>query len=142
MVISAHPPFATLKIIDSGPITNHVNLVDNAQGRFAYVTVGGRNEVQVYRRDDFSRIATIPVGALPHGIWPSGDGTRIYTGLGNGVATRGAIDTGPANKVIANIPIGQAAQAVAHVPNAVPDGRDGPPGPATAGSRRCQRWHM
>ncbi|THD57682.1 YncE family protein, partial [Phenylobacterium sp.] len=46
VVISARPPFATLKVIDSGPITNHVNLVDNAHGRFAYVTVGGRNAVQ------------------------------------------------------------------------------------------------
>jgi YVTN family beta-propeller protein len=120
VVISAHAPYATLKVIDSGPITNHVNLVDNAHGRFAYVTVGGLNQVQVYSRDTFAKVATIPVGALPHGIWPSGDGTRIYAGLENGDAMA-AIDT-LTNRVIANVPIGQAAQAVTYVPDAVPDG--------------------
>jgi hypothetical protein len=38
--------------------------------------VGGLNEIQVYRTNDFSKVTTIPVGKLPHGIWPSGDGTR------------------------------------------------------------------
>jgi hypothetical protein len=39
------------------------------------------NEVQVFRTDDFSKVATIEVGKLPHGIWPSGDGSRVYVGL-------------------------------------------------------------
>jgi len=116
----ARPPFSVLKTIDTGPITNHVNFAHNANGTFAYVTVGGANEVQVFRTDDFSKVATIPVGKLPHGIWPSGDGTRVYVGLENedGLA---AIDTSK-NAVIATIPIGQAAQAVNYVPDAVPDG--------------------
>jgi YVTN family beta-propeller protein len=119
-VFDAQPPFAVLKTIDTGPITNHVNFAHNANGTFAYVTVGGLNHVQVFRTDDFSKVATIPVGKLPHGIWPSGDGTRVYVGLENedGLA---AIDT-VKNAVIATIPIGQAAQAVNYVPNAVPDG--------------------
>src|SRR5262245_19017598 len=83
VVFDAQPPFSVLHTIDTGPITNHVNLVTNANGTFAYVTVGGLNEVQVYRTDDFSRVTAIPVGKLPHGIWPSGDGTRIYVGLEN-----------------------------------------------------------
>src|SRR5262249_53135923 len=58
------------------------------------------------------------VGNLPHGVWPSGDGTRIYVGLENADALA-AIDTST-NKVIANIPIGQAPQAIAYVPNAAP----------------------
>jgi YVTN family beta-propeller protein len=70
--------------------------------------------------NDFSKVATIPVGKLPHGIWPSGDGTRVYVGLENEDRLT-AIDT-LANKVIATVPIGQAAQAVNYVPNAVPDG--------------------
>jgi YVTN family beta-propeller protein len=119
-VFDAHPPFALLKTIDTGPITNHVNFAHNAKGTFAYVTVGGLNEVQVFRTDDFSKIATIPVGKLPHGVWPSGDGTRVYVGLENEDALA-AIDT-LANKVIATVPIGQAAQAVNYVPNAVPEG--------------------
>ncbi len=113
-------PFAQLKVLDTGPITNHVNIVRNANGQFAYVTIGGLNEVQVFRTDDFSKVATIPVGKLPHGIWPSGDGTRIYVGLENDDKMT-AIDT-LTNKVIATVPIGQAPQAVTYVPGAVPDG--------------------
>src|SRR5262249_40160272 len=120
VVFDANPPFSVLKTIDTGPITNHVNFASNPNGTFAYVTVGGLNEVQVFRTDDFSKVATIPVGKLPHGIWPSGDGTRVYVGLENEDALA-AIDT-LSNKVIATIPIGQAAQAVNYVPNAVPQG--------------------
>lgn len=76
-VFDAQPRFTLLKTLDTGPITNHVNIVRNANGMFAYITIGGLNEVQVYRTNDFSRVATIPVGKLPHGIWPSGDGTRV-----------------------------------------------------------------
>jgi YVTN family beta-propeller protein len=119
-VFDARSPFSLLKTLDTGPITNHVNIVRNAQGQFAYVTVGGLNEVQVFRTDDFSKVATIPVGKLPHGVWPSGDGTRVYIGLENDDQLA-AIDT-LANKVIANVPIGQAAQAVVYVPEAVPEG--------------------
>ena len=36
------------------------------KGTFAYVTIGGTNEVKVFRTDDFSQAATIPVGNLPH----------------------------------------------------------------------------
>jgi YVTN family beta-propeller protein len=97
-----------------------VNFVENAHGHFAYVTVGGRNEVQVYQRGDYALVATIPVGALPHGLWPSGDGTRLYVGLENGDGMV-AIDT-LTNKVIATIPIGQAPQAIAYIPNAVTQG--------------------
>jgi DNA-binding beta-propeller fold protein YncE len=82
-VFDAQPPFSLLKTLDTGPITNHVNIVRNANGMFAYVTVGGLNEIQVFRTDDFSKVATIPTGKLPHGIWPSGDGTRVYVGLEN-----------------------------------------------------------
>ena len=69
--------------LNTGPITNHVNIVRNANGMFAYVTVGGLNEIKVFRTDNFSKVATIPTGKLPHGIWPSGDGTRVYVGLEN-----------------------------------------------------------
>lgn len=119
-VFDARPPFTMLKTLDTGPITNHVNIVRNADGTFAYVSVGGLNEVKVFRTDNFVQVATIPVGNLPHGVWPSGDGTRVYVGLENadGLA---AIDT-LTNKVIATIPIGQAPQAITYVPDAVPEG--------------------
>lgn len=119
-VFNAEAPFDLIKTLDTGPITNHVNLVINRNGSFAYVTVGGLNEVKVFRSDTFEQVATIPVGNLPHGIWPSGDGTRVYVGLEN--ADQFAVIDTLTNKVIANIPIGQAPQAVAYVPNAVPEG--------------------
>jgi YVTN family beta-propeller protein len=119
-IFDAQPPFALLKTLDTGPITNHVNIVRNANGMFAYVTIGGLNEIKVFRTDNFEQVATIPVGKLPHGIWPSGDGTRVYVGLENEDRIA-AIDT-LTNKVIATSPIGQAAQAVVYVPNAVPEG--------------------
>jgi YVTN family beta-propeller protein len=118
MVFDARPPFAVLKSIDTGPITNHVNIAQTGRGTFAYVTVGGLNQVKVFRTDDFSPVATIEVGQLPHGIWPSGDGTRMFVGLENGDALQ-AIDTAT-NAVVAQVPIGQAPQA--YVPQAVPQG--------------------
>jgi YVTN family beta-propeller protein len=120
MVFEAKPPFKVLKVLDTGPITNHVNVVRNGNGQFAYVTVGGLNKVLAFRTDSFEQVAEIPVGELPHGLWPSGDGTRIYVGIENGDAMT-AIDT-LQNKVVATVPIGQGPQAVVYVPNAVPEG--------------------
>ena len=100
--------------------SNAVNFVVTRRVMLAYITVGGLNEVQVFRTTDFVKVATIPVGKLPHGIWPSGDGTRINVGLENddGLA---AIDTA-SNTVTATVRIGQAPQALTYVPNAVPEG--------------------
>jgi YVTN family beta-propeller protein len=120
MVFNALPPFEVIKVLYTGPITNHVNLARTAGGQFAYVTVGGLHLVKVFRTSDFAQVATIETGALPHGLWPSGDGTRIYVGLENADAAS-AIDTGE-NKVIATIPLGQAPQGVAYVPGAVSSG--------------------
>ena len=119
-VFDARPPFALLKSFDTGPITNHVNFARTTGGTFAYVTIGGLNQVKVFRTDDFSQVATIPVGKLPHGVWPSGDGSRVYVGLENADALA-AIDTAT-NTVIGNVPIGQAPQAIAYISNAVPAG--------------------
>ncbi len=120
MVFSGRPPFAVLKILATGPITNHVKIVRNSSGTFAYVTVGGLNQVQVFRTDDFSKVTTIPVGKLPHGVWESGDGTRVYVGLENDDRLV-AINT-LTNQVVATIPIGQAPQAAIYVSDAVSAG--------------------
>jgi YVTN family beta-propeller protein len=120
-VFSARPPFEQRALLDTGPITNHVNFANNRNGKFAYVTVGGMNEVRAFRRGAMPElVATIPVGNLPHGIWPSGDGSRVYVALENSEMA-GVIDT-LNNKVLANIPIGQTTQALVYVPNAVPAG--------------------
>jgi YVTN family beta-propeller protein len=120
-VFRAEPPFDLLATLDTGPITNHVNIVRNKNGQFAYITVGGENVVKVYTTADKPElVATIPTGELPHGIWPSGDGTRVYVGMENGTGVN-AIDT-LTNKVIARISGGQSPQALGYVPGAVPEG--------------------
>jgi YVTN family beta-propeller protein len=120
-VMNSEPPFRILSTLDCGPICNHVSLVENANGKFAYVTVGGENVVKVYRRGEKPALfATIATGDLPHGIWKSGDGTRVYVGLENQDAVI-AIDT-LANKIVATIPTGQQPQALVYVPGAVQNG--------------------
>lgn len=118
-VLNAEPPFNILALLDTGPITNHVNFVRNAAGQFAYVTVGGENIVKVFTTTNKpSLISTISVGDLPHGLWPSADGTRVYVALEN---TNGVdvIDT-LKNARVATMPSGQSPQALVYVPGAVP----------------------
>ena len=120
-VFRAQPPFEQTALLDTGPITNHVNFVNNPNGKFAYVTIGGLGVVKVFRRGATPQLtATIPVGDLPHGLWQSGDGSRVYVALENGVQAV-VIDT-LTNQVIARVPIGQTSQAAVYVPNAVPRG--------------------
>jgi YVTN family beta-propeller protein len=120
VVFDARPPFAVLKVIETGPITNHVNFVRNGSGQLAYVTIGGLNQVKVFRTDTFELVTAIAVGALPHGLWPSGDGTRMYVGLENADSVA-VIDT-RTNTVLTNVSIGQAPNGVAYVPNALAHG--------------------
>ncbi len=120
MIFDARAPFGIIRTIDTGPLTNHVNFARTAAGTFAYVTIGGLNVVKVFRTDTFAQTATIPVGKLPHGLWPSGDGSRIYIGLEN--ADRVAVLDTARNRIVAEIPVGQAPQAIVYVPNAVTAG--------------------
>ncbi len=120
-VINARPPFNTIALLDTGPLTNHVNFVHNSHGQFAYVTIGGLNMVKVFSTDEHPhQVASIATGPLPHGIWPSGDGTRIYAGLENANAVA-VIDT-LNNRVVTNIDTGQSPQGMVYIPNAVQNG--------------------
>jgi YVTN family beta-propeller protein len=120
-VMSASPPFKILTTLETGPLTNHVTLIENEDGKFAYITVGGENVVKVFRRGEKPELVTIiKTGDLPHGIWGSGDGSRVYVGMEN-QDTMMAIDT-HTNQVLATIPVGQQPQAVVYVPGAVPEG--------------------
>ena len=115
-VVSARPPFRTLAVLETGPITNHVTFVDNDAGKFAYISVGGKDQVLVYRRHQGSSpplVATIHTGDLPHGIWGSSDGLRVYVGLENGDAVQ-VIDA-LSNQVVETIPVGQLPQALVYV---------------------------
>ena len=108
-------------VIDTGFITNHLGFAKTSRGTLAYVTIGGENVVKVYTLDAEPKlVATIAVGALPHGIWPSDDGSRMYVGLENGDGVE-VIDTAT-DKVVARAPVGQAPQALVYVSNAVPTG--------------------
>ncbi len=114
--------FRVLGIISTGPDVNHPNFVSKPDGDFAYLTVGGINKVNVYRRDGGhpQLVTQIPTGAVPHGIWPSPDNTRVYVALQNQDAVQ-VIDT-KTDKVIHTIKIGQDPQALVYVANAVPSG--------------------
>jgi YVTN family beta-propeller protein len=119
-VVSAVAPFKTLATLNTGPISNHVTFITNAAGRFAYVSVGGKDQVLAYLRMPGAApklVATIPVGDLPHGVWGAADGKTVYVGLENGDAVQ-VIDT-LTNKVTATIPVGQLPQALVYVPGAV-----------------------
>ena len=120
-VFDARPPFAMLKTLDTGPITNHVNIVRNANGhvRLRHGRRAGRDQGVPDRR--LRQVATIPVGkaaawhlAVRRRLAASTSAWRTPTRLA-------AIDT-LTNKVIATVPIGQAPQAVTYVPDAVPEG--------------------
>ena len=67
-IYSAKPPFDQKAVLDTGPITNHVNFANNRNGKFAYVTIGGANEVKAFRRGATPElVATIPVGEFRMG---------------------------------------------------------------------------
>ncbi|WP_446719210.1 YncE family protein [Herbaspirillum sp. C7C2] len=114
----------TLKVsgvIDTGFITNHLAFATVNGQVLAYVTVGGENVVKVYSTDAQAQLlATIPTGALPHGIWSSDDSSRVYVGLENGDGME-VIDPAQ-NKVIAHVAGGQAPQALIFLSNVVGDG--------------------
>ncbi|TGD77548.1 YncE family protein [Hymenobacter wooponensis] len=112
------------QVLDTGPITNHVTTLDTKLGKVAYVSVGGENVVKVFSREPgFRQLATIPVGALPHGIWASGDASRVYVNLENADSVV-AISTAT-NQVLGKVKVGQAPMALVYVPNAVPAGATG-----------------
>lgn len=123
--------FETEGVIETGPGTNHVNFAGagggsrysgSAAGDFAYVTIGNENVVKVYTRNR-QLVATIPVGLNPHGIWPSGDGSKLYVGLENGDAVD-VIDT-KTNTKIKQILSGQAPNALVYAVKAISSGSAG-----------------
>jgi hypothetical protein len=63
-VSNALRPFQILKTLNTGPITNHVNFVLNANGTFAYIPVGGLNVVEIFYTDSFSRRGRPPAKRL------------------------------------------------------------------------------
>jgi YVTN family beta-propeller protein len=112
-----------LTILDTGPVTNHVNFVSKPDGIFAYVTVGQLNKTLVYRTNAAHPIKVAEIhhaGFEPHPVWPSPDNTRIYVGLEKSDALD-VIDTAT-NQILRTLHVGQEPQALVYVANAVPQG--------------------
>jgi len=64
--------FRVMNVFETGEETNHANFVSTAAGDFAYITVGGENVTRVFSRGpDAKLVASIAMGDMPHGIWPS-----------------------------------------------------------------------
>src|SRR5436309_4139822 len=61
MVFQGKPPFKVLKVLATGPITNHVNIVRNANGRLAYATARRLIQLMTFRTDTFERAAQLSV---------------------------------------------------------------------------------
>ncbi|MGW3942202.1 beta-propeller fold lactonase family protein [Streptomyces phaeochromogenes] len=111
-------------VLKTGPDTNHPNFADTKNGSFAYLTVGGLDQTLVYRRSPGGTPELVTrihdTGHAPHGLWPSGDGSRMYVGMEKSDAVD-VIDTAT-NKVIDTVGVGQEPQALVYVPNAAPAG--------------------
>lgn len=88
----------------------------------AYVSVGGENVVKVYRRNGGTPalVASIPTSDTPHALWPSADNRSVYVGQEN--ADSVAVIDVAGQRVVKQIPVGQAPQAIVFVANAVPTG--------------------
>lgn len=145
-VFNALPPFQAIATLETGPITNHVNHALTPAGKqLAYVTVGGLNQVKVYSTDAKPQLLeTIATGDNPHGLWPSGDGSRMYVDLqlSNAVAV---IDTA-SNKVVKTVDLGgQAPMALMYVPEAVQAGHPNPTAnlvPAAVAQQAAKALHL
>jgi len=107
--------------LETGPVTNHVVALDTPEGdKLLYITIGGLNAVKVYDRSKapaFEFITQTAVGEMPHGIWPSGDDTKVYIGNEND-DTVSVMET-RSHSVTSVIKVGQNPQALVYVTNAI-----------------------
>jgi YVTN family beta-propeller protein len=109
-----------IEVIDTGFITNHLAFAKVDGKVQAYVTVGGENLVKVFSTGPKAQLlASIPTGALPHGIWTSDDSSRVYIGLENGDGVE-VLDPRQ-NRIIAHMDGGQAPQALLYLSGVVGD---------------------
>jgi YVTN family beta-propeller protein len=109
-----------VKQINTGGITNHVTFSNLGKLHRMFVTVGAENKLRIFDvNKDFVQTDTINVGALPHGLWPSGDGKLMFVGLEYSDEVQ-AIDL-VTLKVVSTIKIGQSPQALVYADNAALD---------------------
>lgn len=107
-----------LKVIPTGPITNHVSFCEKDGKLLMPVTVGGENCVKIFDpANDYKLVCTIEVGVLPHGLWASPDGKRLYVGLESMNVVQ-PIDLATMT-TLPTIKVGQSPQALVYAANAV-----------------------
>jgi len=110
-IYSAKPPFDQKAVLDTGPITNHVNFANNRNGKFAYVTIGGTSQVKIFQRGPGpTLVATIPTGETateaPASVQLHAGGAQVITAHADGtrsVRSIGAapVDLGASSDVVA-----------------------------------------
>lgn len=112
-----------VRVLATGPDTNHPQFADTRKGKFVYLTMGGLDETWVYRRTSGAPTLVTKIknnGHAPHGAWAAGDGSRMYVGLEKSDAVD-VIDTAT-NKVIDTIATGQEPQALVYATRATTPG--------------------
>lgn len=113
-------------VLVSGPETNHPSFAYvNGTTLLGFVTVGALNLTRVYTQGAPSEAPVyltdvLSSGVEPHGLWPSGDGTRLYV-VNEHSDTLDVVDTS-SMRVVRTLGVGQESQAVVYVSDAVPYG--------------------
>lgn len=121
-----HKDTSQVSIIDAGSLTlrktfsvgkapNHLAFVQNAGGKFVYVTIAKENVVEIYEEGgDQRQVGKITVGEEPHGIWPDENGRRLFVGHEKTNDIR-VIDT-RSNEVTAAYGVGKKPIDVVYLP--------------------------
>lgn len=116
-----------LKIIDSfetGSYTQHTQFLVKDGKQFGLATVGGEGVLKVYSYDknNVKLIKTIKVDGVPHGVWSSGHGDKIFVGLEH--ADKLVVIHTDTFEVSKEIPIGKSPQAILYVSDSVDEKKD------------------
>lgn len=115
-----------ISYLDTGFYTQHVFLVPkDSQSYWSYVTVGGLGLVKVYlvEKEVVKEITQIKTGGVPHGVWSSPQGEKIFVGLELGDSV--SVLDGESKKEKVKIKIGQSPQTVLYVADAITNSRAG-----------------
>lgn len=120
IAFSAKPPFRILSVMDIGSSPSGVNFVNNDDGQFAFIALSGANAVAVFDTRNYRNVGNIDVGSSPQGLWPSGDGTRLFVALG-AQKSLVIIDTA-SRQIVDSVRLAQDVDTVIYVPGAVHSG--------------------
>ncbi|EIB6307158.1 hypothetical protein V1412_003482 [Salmonella enterica] len=108
---------AVIETFKTGKISNHFAFANNK----AYVTVGGENAVYVYdyRSRNARLIGKIPAEILPHGIWSSPAGDKVF--FVNELSDTMQVIDPVSDTITAKTTTGALPQALVYAENATDD---------------------